>query len=128
MRLSMELQGLTLTGAGWVTEGTEQQVERESGDKAGLYEDGFHGERPDRPTGGRFPANLIHDGSDEVVDLFPNTKSPKKYKYKGKKDRSESVVKGFGAGYGVGHANEYGDTGSAARFFKQINELKEESD
>jgi len=24
---------------------------------------------------GRFPANLIHDGSDEVVGLFPNTKS-----------------------------------------------------
>jgi site-specific DNA-methyltransferase (adenine-specific) len=24
---------------------------------------------------GRFPANLIHDGSDEVVELFPNTKS-----------------------------------------------------
>jgi site-specific DNA-methyltransferase (adenine-specific) len=27
-----------------------------------------------QPTG-RFPANLIHDGSDEVVSLFPNTKS-----------------------------------------------------
>jgi site-specific DNA-methyltransferase (adenine-specific) len=25
--------------------------------------------------GGRFPANLIHDGSDEVLSLFPNTKS-----------------------------------------------------
>ena len=24
-------------------------------------------------TTGRFPANLIHDGSDEVVELFPDT-------------------------------------------------------
>jgi len=28
-----------------------------------------------RPTIGRFPANLIHDGSDEVLALFPETKS-----------------------------------------------------
>jgi site-specific DNA-methyltransferase (adenine-specific) len=27
----------------------------------------------DKPTG-RFPANLIHDGSDEVLEVFPNTK------------------------------------------------------
>ena len=38
-----------------------------------------------RPVGGRFPANFIHDGSDEVVALFPEASS-----------------------------------GSAARFFKQI--------
>ena len=28
-----------------------------------------------RGNQGRFPANLIHDGSDEVMELFPNTKS-----------------------------------------------------
>ena len=26
---------------------------------------------------GRFPANLIHDGSQEVLDLFPETKGDK---------------------------------------------------
>jgi site-specific DNA-methyltransferase (adenine-specific) len=31
--------------------------------------------RADSNSQGRFPANLIHDGSDEVVGLFPNTKS-----------------------------------------------------
>ena len=30
------------------------------------------GEHAQPNTQGRFPANLIHDGSDEVVDLFPN--------------------------------------------------------
>ena len=29
----------------------------------------------ERATGGRFPANLIHDGSDEVISGFPNSKS-----------------------------------------------------
>lgn len=29
------------------------------------------GVRHERPTGGRWPANLIHDGSDEVVGAFP---------------------------------------------------------
>lgn len=61
------------------------------------------------PTGW-FPANLIHDGSDEVLVLFPNTKS--------------------GAPIGVRKANHhwnteeqgteltgFGDSGSAARFF-----------
>lgn len=46
-----------------------------SGSKPGLYEDGFHSERMARPTGGRWPANLIHDGSDEVVELFPDRKT-----------------------------------------------------
>jgi hypothetical protein len=27
-----------------------------------------------KTTQGRFPANLIHDGSQEVLDLFPETK------------------------------------------------------
>jgi DNA modification methylase len=65
---------------------------------------------------GRWPANLIHDGSDEVVGLFPQT-SP---------SPSKPVKQGGGAGYkpgaecgaardGVGVG--YGDSGSAARFF-----------
>ena len=64
---------------------------------------------------GRFPANLIHDGSDEVVGLFP-----------------ETAPSGDGGGLrmtALGRMNDdawkpketvmpgYGDTGSAARFF-----------
>jgi len=36
--------------------------------QAGRYKD-----VPELKESGRFPANLIHDGSDEVVGLFPNT-------------------------------------------------------
>jgi site-specific DNA-methyltransferase (adenine-specific) len=68
-----------------------------------------------RPVGGRFPANIIHDGSDEVLAGFPDTKgvvrqptgksilNPKT----GWNDNSmtDTTVRGFA------------DSGSAARFF-----------
>lgn len=66
---------------------------------------------------GRFPANLIHDGSEEVTELFPNTG----------KSSGGRTIKRSGGSY-VGGAGDnvkewsnedpgYGDTGSAARFF-----------
>ena len=61
---------------------------------------------------GRFPANLIHDGSQEVLDLFPNSKST-------------GGRSGHTAAYSGGYKQEYygnekpglGDSGSASRFF-----------
>jgi len=57
---------------------------------------------------GRFPANLIHDGSDEVLDLFPETKTGKV---------ASHSTKGM---WGSGADTSYQDIdngGSAARFF-----------
>lgn len=60
---------------------------------------------------GRFPANLIHDGSEEVLSLFPETKSVQSQRGKVKifkKDNSwigESTLRG------------HNDSGSASRFF-----------
>jgi len=62
---------------------------------------------------GRFPANLIHDGSEEVVELFPNNKSSDAV-------RKNSVGWGTNGIYGKGNACDsygYSDSGSAARFF-----------
>lgn len=74
---------------------------------------------------GRFPANLIHDGSQEVLDLFPETK-PSKANPRNNKP-SENVAM---SGANLGHVS-YGhtDKGSAARFFKSIeadSELKQQ--
>lgn len=61
---------------------------------------------------GRFPANLIHDGSDEVVGLFPNTKTGNISPYISK---DEGI---FGTMKGKEHYNSHtGDSGSASRFF-----------
>ncbi len=65
-------------------------------------------------TAGRFPANFIHDGSDEVVALFPDTGKSTGGRI-GKK--SMGNVTNVPAGeYEAGDPG-YGDSGSAARFF-----------
>jgi DNA modification methylase len=63
---------------------------------------------------GRFPANLIHDGSDEVLALFPETKSGSR------KAGQYTIAAGHGryGEYGEGEMPEIeGSSGSAARFF-----------
>ena len=74
-------------------------------------QDGETVERAEPHQAGRWPANLIHDGSEEVLAGFPNVKT--------------GVCPADGAGgYGGGlkrrdnrPAANGGDTGSAARFF-----------
>ena len=68
-------------------------------------------QRPDTSLG-RFPANFIHDGSDEVVALFPDTHSA------GKKREEFSGVDNNYMGRGSTSGVRIGDAGgSAARFF-----------
>lgn len=63
---------------------------------------------------GRWPANVIHDGSDEVVGLFPDTAS-------GSRKAGRHVIAGGQGRYGLFAEGELpeivGDSGSAARFF-----------
>jgi DNA modification methylase len=64
---------------------------------------------------GRFPANVIHDGSDEVVALFPNTKSGAIKPYvRNKENINVDFLQGTNE---VERSFDYGDSGSAARFF-----------
>jgi DNA modification methylase len=60
---------------------------------------------------GRWPANLIHDGSDEVVGLFPNVKTGNVKPYVSKSNGFLQGCKGKRTGI------HQGDSGSAARFF-----------
>ena len=65
---------------------------------------------------GRFPANLIHDGSDEVLTLFPDSKGQC-----GAVTSTEPSRTGSNGIYGNYNGQNTmcprGDTGSAARFF-----------
>lgn len=61
---------------------------------------------------GRFPANLIHDGSDEVMGLFPNAGGG--FGVRG--GRAGATVGDFGMGATMKTVG-FGDAGSAARFF-----------
>jgi len=60
---------------------------------------------------GRFPANFIHDGSDEVLECFPNVKT-------GTTGGGTNVMGGvFGNGKPTTSPVREGSSGSAARFF-----------
>lgn len=69
------------------------------------------------PTG-RFPANLIHDGSDEVVGLFPNSKGGAFPKTHGSS--------GFVSPEEKANRIEMNDSGNASRFFYCAKASKKE--
>ena len=61
---------------------------------------------------GRFPANFIHDGSDEVVGLFPDSSTT------GKRKKEHKKTAGVSTNFSMGNPlAEYTDSGSASRFF-----------
>jgi len=67
-----------------------------------------------RIEGGRFPANVMHDGSDVIVNQFPNTKSGKLTP-----DMNIKPSTGWSGGSRSDRVKNTfnGDEGSAARFF-----------
>lgn len=81
------------------------------------------GWRPDaQPTEceGRWPANLLHDGSDEVLAGFPETSSGKlEAHHTRSKDKKVNCYGDWkdGAGSTFAGQESIGDSGSAARFF-----------
>ncbi len=71
-------------------------------------------------TDGRFPANLIHDGSDEVLELFPDTAGGKHSLNRrgattGRSIGSPKIYASTSARFDT--MTGYDDSGSAARFF-----------
>lgn len=94
------------------------------GKDSGIY--GTYKEQQGNWSGakGRFPANLVHDGSQMVLDLFPDT---------GKSSGGGGVkAPGKNGIYGSYSGHEYpqqlgmGDSGSAARFFYCAKASKKE--
>ena len=79
------------------------------GDPSNGYSGGLNQDLNARPVQGRWPANLIHDGSDEVVGLFPETgKSSGHIRH----NKPSLFLNSGGAFLGVAD-----NGGSAARFF-----------
>lgn len=69
----------------------------------------------ERATGGRWPANLVHDGSDEILAAFPYAPGQQGI---AKSDGSPQGNAVYGAlRHGTKNPQPRGDAGSAARFF-----------
>jgi site-specific DNA-methyltransferase (adenine-specific) len=89
------------------------------GDKLGMHDGGWKVRKGEKEIpAGRWPANLIHDGSDEVVALFPQTTSGmmKAGTLRAAQDGPGSVCYGTYGGNAT-DSSTFGDSGSAARFF-----------
>ena len=91
---------------------------------ASMFNEGDY-ENVDRfdSTQGRFPANTIHDGSEEVTDLFPNSNG-----------NNPNELGDYGFIFNEGERSNkqisrgYDDSGSAARFFYTAKANKKDRD
>jgi site-specific DNA-methyltransferase (adenine-specific) len=113
---AINVDGCRIAGEPWTRDNT--------GGAAEMY-DGW-GMKPNvkaNESGGRWPANLIHDGSDEVVGLFPVTTS-------GTFPATQNTAswKMSSKGSGLSPARAMGDSGSAARFFYCAKASKKDRD
>ncbi|WP_241612981.1 DNA-methyltransferase [Rosenbergiella epipactidis] len=79
-----------------------------------IYGDMSQGVRGDYDAPGRWPANIIHDGSPDVLATFPEQSSTTGKRKKADRVQDELGVTGFSRSK---DAPEYTDSGSPARFF-----------
>lgn len=96
-----------------------------------VYSGGYAGDNISSSPLGRFPANIIHDGSEEVVSLFPNT-SPSKAANRGLQHSSRhGGIRDIGGNIKEGTDSIRGHNdkgGSAARFFYCAKASKRDRD
>jgi site-specific DNA-methyltransferase (adenine-specific) len=110
---ALNVDGCRVDGDPWIrTTGHRQDT------RGGKFHAGAGCQRIEIPPqamqhAGRWPANLIHDGSDEVLGLFPDSKSSGGVNTRGHAGESRM---GRTSGQGA-NAGGLGDAGSAARFF-----------
>jgi len=76
---------------------------------------------------GRWPANVIHDGSDEVVGLFPQAGGGK-FTIGGPPRKATAHLQQISEQPRTDAIMNYGDTGSAARFFYCAKASKDDRD
>jgi DNA modification methylase len=107
--------GLNIDGCRIPTDSVRPLVVSDRRDGNGVYRDGLQGSRAvsGGTEEGRWPANLIHDGSEEVVGRFPETTSGSLTG----QPRTENKIYGSAANTLGTPRFHNGDSGSAARFF-----------
>jgi len=98
--------------AGWQGSGRSGDTATAGASRGGAQGGYNFADGDPRPTEGRWPANVIHDGSDEVLAGFPETKSGGGNK--ATKNADTFLGTGFG---GTDNSVWKADSGSAARFF-----------
>ena len=121
--------GLNIDGSRVAHDEPIKPMKAQSGGDKVYGQSGRHEATTELKAKGRWPANLILDGSDEVVGLFPWTKSAKRNpetcgrsggNKTGNGIYSDLPQKGYPSG------STHGDSGTAARFFYVAKAGREE--
>ena len=116
-RQSKENMGIDKLSFGQTENVKRKKVVRKSRDENGVWTNNNSGmkaegsEYADADPRGRFPANVMHDGSDSIKDIFPYNKAGS---YKGDGSKSGGI---WNKSTGKPAGREYGDEGSASRYF-----------
>ena len=97
--------------------GSEERFLAPATPREGTFNASFSDDYKGKIVEGRFPANFIHDGSDEVVALFPEAGNKWKRNYGVEDYEGKQYAGGSFGGGGYNGVNTYADSGSAARFF-----------
>lgn len=104
---------LNIDGSRVGNDGGTFKASKPEGTSNGIYGEGINGTVDiGKLNAGRWPANFIHDGSDEVVELFPDTKTGS---IKPHINDAKTEYRQHHSGQITG--SHLGDSGSAARFF-----------
>jgi len=113
--LTYGVGGINIDGTRVGSEGGTFKASKPEGISNGIYGEGINGKVDiGELNSGRFPANFIHDGSDEVVELFPDTKG----KIGMRQQASTRGLYEGGTSFGDTKISDgISDSGSAARFF-----------
>ena len=119
---AINVDGCRVGADGGTAKGSKPQ-----GDGKGIYGAGLHGAcEITKLDTGRWPANLIHDGSDDVVGLFPQAKGQQGAVTGA--EPSSKTANAFGEFAGRAPSEPRGDSGSAARFFYCAKASKRDRD
>jgi len=112
----INIDGCRVEGTQEYLDGKGNSTQKKQGDVYGFANyDKLH-TRAEPNQSGRFPANFIHDGSQMVLDLFPENAGAAAPVAKGQNGDSKGIYGDFDQ-KGDDGASFYNDSGSAARFF-----------
>jgi site-specific DNA-methyltransferase (adenine-specific) len=105
--------GINIDGCRVGSKGGTEKIDTDKCTKSlGKYHDGINGGTVSKINKGRFPANIIHDESEEVLKIFPNSKSSNAIR----KNNGKMDNKIYGK-YNSKDSFGFNDKGSASRFF-----------
>lgn len=109
----------SLNGGAYAAQGSRAPMagDERNGAALGMFQPGKTAVAEFAQPAGRWPANLIHDGSDEVVECFPSEAGAAAPVYKRNADKFRNTFGAFAGNVDEQGSTFQGDSGSASRFF-----------